>query len=195
MVGSRMAKIGVVSNEQFESELVQLNRPAPKPVIPNSQIFINKGRKNGDVNVPESIQKLIGEESALYGRSKALELASDLGISNSSVSAYANGSTSTASYNKPSDKLTQYLTSRKNRATKKSLRVLHSALDSITPEKLAGIKGRDLAGIAKDMSSIVKNMEPSNMKDGSIVRPQFVVFAPTFNKEESYETIIVNDNF
>jgi hypothetical protein len=57
-----------------------------------------KGRKEGDNNVPNSIRAIIGETSNIDGRKEALALANSLNIS-SSVSAYANGVTSTKDYN------------------------------------------------------------------------------------------------
>lgn len=193
-----MAKLGVVTEEQFKKELDNCVSPVIERKPPNEGIIIpnkDRGRGVGNVGVPEELRKLIGEESIIHGRQSALDLASDFGISPSSVSAYTKGATSTASYHKPEDTLVRYLESRKRRITKKSLRVLTDALDTLTPEKLKTIKARDASAIAKDMSVISKNMEKTDQTTNGNNAPQFVVYAPQVRDERSYETIVVNDNY
>jgi hypothetical protein len=193
-----MAKMGVVSEDQFKQELencvskeVERHNPIEGIVLPKTPL----GRGKGNVAVPEELQKLIGDEALTNGRQAALDLASDFGISPSSVSAYTVGATSTKTYNKPEDTLVKYLESRKRRITKKSLRVLQSALSVLTPEKLNGIRARDASAIAKDMSVISKNMEKQNETVSPDNKPQFVIYAPQVRDERSYETIVVSDNF
>lgn len=191
-----MAKLGIVSDEQFDQEVSNSKTVIPpKPF--NAEVIqkSDRGRGKGNNEVPEGLRKIIGEESVINGRQSALELANEFGISPSSVSAYAKGATSTATIAKPEKTLVNYLTSRKNRASKKALRTLHATLDAITPDKLQDVKARDLAGIAKDMSVIAKNMEPENSKTGESNTPKFVVYAPTIRDERTYETIVVNDNY
>lgn len=194
-----MSKLGIVSEEQFKKELDNCVSPVVERKPPHEQGIITpkaeRGRGLGNVGVPEELRKLIGEESVIHGRQRALDLASDFGVSPSSVSAYAKGATSTATYQKPEETLTRYLDSRKKRITKKALRVLHASLDSITPEKLATIKARDASAIAKDMSVISKNMEKANENLTGDNKPQFVVYAPTVRDERTYETIVVSDNY
>lgn len=193
-----MSKLGVVSKEQFEKELGNCVSPVTERKSPNEGTVIpnkDRGRGRGNVEVPEELRKLIGEESIIHGRQSALDLASDFGVSPSSVSAYARGATSTATYNRPEETLTRYLDSRKKRLTKKALRVLASSLDTLTPDKLANIKARDASAIAKDMSVISKNMEKANENLTGDNKPQFVVYAPTVRDERSYETIVVTDNY
>lgn len=195
-----MAKLGIVSEEQFAQEL---NNSTTKSVVstvihPTLDGIVeqkrDRGRGKGNNEVPENLRKLIGEESIINGREAAIELAKDFGISESSVSAYTKGSTSTASYNNPDQTLQNYLAARKARASKKALRTLNKVLDHITPEKLEGIKARDLSSIAKDMSVVAKNMSPDNSQQTSD-GPKFVVYAPTIRDERSYETVIVSDNY
>lgn len=193
-----MSKLGVVSPEQFQKELSNCAEPVTERKPPNEGIILpnkDKGRGVGNVGVPEELRKLIGEESVIHGRQRALDLASDFGISPSSVSAYAKGATSTATYQRPEETLTKFLDSRKKRITKKALRVLHASLDTLTPEKLSTIKARDASAIAKDMSVISKNMEKANENMTGDNKPQFVVYAPTLRDERSYDTIVVNDNY
>lgn len=183
--------IGIVTDNDFEQELNSLNKKieitaevVDKPTV---------GRKEGDVNVPESIRKIIGETGAVDGRQEALALAEMFGISSSSASAYAVGATSTTSYNEPKKRLVDHINARKEKVVVKAHNRLSRALDHITPDKLENIKARDLAGIAKDMSAIIKNLEPEVKEVDNEQRPRFIVFAPQFIKEEHFETIVVNE--
>lgn len=184
--------IGIVTDNDFELELNNLKNE-PKVVTGEVVDKPHKGRSEGDVNVPESLRKIIGETGAVDSRQEALALAQMFGISSSSVSAYTNGATSTSSYNEPDKELKKHINFRKELVIGKAHERLDSALDSITPEKLAGIKARDLAGIAKDMSAIIKNMEPENKEVDDKPRPQFVVYAPQFRREENFEVIVVSE--
>ena len=186
--------IGIVSDDQFEDELRRINKPA----VIEAEIVDkpHKGRSEGDVNVPESLRKIIGETSVIDGRQEALALAEMFDISKSSVSAYAKGSTSTASYQSPSKAILAHINKARARASKKAGKVLSSALDSITPEKLENLSARNLAGVAKDMSAVIKNLEPpaeATITPEGGNRPQFVIFAPSFKKEEYFESITVNE--
>jgi transcriptional regulator with XRE-family HTH domain len=184
--------IGIVSDEEFEKEIEShtLTKPKIKVPIPTPE----HGRNKGDVNVPDSLRKIIGEESVINGRESALQLASEFGISPSSVSAYANGATSTTTYNSPKLDTVRFLNKSRLRATKKASKVLSQALSAITQEKLDYSDASDLSGIAKDMSVIIKNLEPqpepTNPNGGT---QPFVIYAPTFHKEDHYETINVTE--
>jgi len=72
--------------------------------------------------------------------------------------------------------------------------VLSQALAAITQEKLDYTDARDLSGIAKDMSVIIKNLEPPTQVESSGEKtPQFVIYAPSFKDERSFEVITVNE--
>src|SRR6187399_325506 len=114
--------IGIVSSEDFDRELEKLNRQSgtPKKVPSTAQVVDvpskgliqevpNRGRKEGDNNVPDSLRNLLAEEHLLNGRNEALSLAKDFGISSSSVSAYAKGATSTTTYNEPKPSILNHI--------------------------------------------------------------------------------------
>jgi predicted transcriptional regulator len=187
--------MGIVSDSDFESELRKHN---PEPPIREEKKdnthppFIvelpTNGRKEGDVNVPNSLRQLIGQTAIESGRSEALELAKRLGISPSSVSAYSNGATSTASYDDTPNK--PVINSARERIAKKARAKLVLALSHLTEEKLQGAKARDLSGIAKDMSFISKNMEdnidPNTNKNNG---PMFVIYSPQMKREDTFEVV------
>jgi hypothetical protein len=188
--------IGLVSDEDVLKELSQNgSRRAPRaPKDSVVEVIPRPGRKEGDVNVPESLRKVIAEDALLNGRESALELARGFGISASSVSAYTKGATSTKSYNSPSESLIGHINQSRQRAVKRASKTLNQALGSITQEKLDYADVKDLSGIAKDMSVIIKNLEPQKeveSGDKGQATPQFVIYAPQFKKEEFFDVIQV----
>jgi hypothetical protein len=176
--------LGIVNNEEFESELNNANtKPVPLPIISP----INKGRGIGSVEVPNSLRKIIGETANIEGRKEALSLASDFGISPSSVSAYTAGSTSTALPSNPDIK--NHILNAKARVSKKARMKLMNALSHITSDKLQEAKVGEIASVARNMSAIIKDMESDNGSNSEKSKPQFVVFAPSIRQENFYETI------
>lgn len=189
--------IGLVQDSEFEKELESLN--PPKPSTPKVEVLDlpTRGRADGDVNVPDSLRQIIGETSVIEGRQAALGLAGMFGISPSSVSAYAKGATSTTTYNEPKPSIIQHINKARKRHIKKASHVLNTALEAITQDKLDYTDAKDLAGIAKDMSVIIKNLEPpsepTTNEDNEKKQPQFVIFAPQFRDERTFEVIDVKE--
>ena len=198
--------IGIVSDDDFLKEISGYS-PKPLKVIdppaltgeilpdPNGTVVTRekRGRKDGDVAVPESLQKIIGEEALLNGRQSAVALAAEFGLSPSSASAYAVGATSTSSYNDPKPSIISHINKARERAIKRAGKTLNSALNAITQEKLDYMDGDKLSGVAKDMSVIIKNLEKQVDPGDSAASktPQFVIFAPQFRDERSFDHIVV----
>lgn len=185
--------IGLVADTDFEEELSRLSgQSAPSSADVEIRTPMPKGRQSDDVATPASLRKIIGETSVLDGRAEAIKLAADFGISKSSVSAYAKGATSTASYDKPVKGIIAHINKSRQRAVKRASKTLNSALSAISQDKLDYADAKDLSSIAKDMSVIIKNLEPppdeSALQSGPS-SPQFVIFAPQFRKEESFDVI------
>lgn len=196
--------IGLVSDDDLQKELenlsahpIQIDPIHPIPIHPIPIQPPTRGRSDGDINVPNSLRQIIGETAVIDGRRAALKLASDFGISPSSVSAYAKGATSTTTYDTPSKSIISHINKSRQRAIKRAGNTLNAALSAITQEKLDYADVSDLSGIAKDMSVIIKNLEPPHTgpgHDGDGDRaPQFVIYAPTFRDERSFETIEVKE--
>jgi hypothetical protein len=151
----------------------------------------HQGRKPGDVNVPLSLQRLIGETGSLDSRQEAVELAQDFGISASSASAYAAGATSTASYNQPSTPISDHVTKVKARLAKKARGKLNLALQNLTEEKLQHAKAKDISGVARDMAGVIKSLEytdssQTNPNNLPVNTPQIVIYAPSVVQENYF---------
>jgi hypothetical protein len=174
--GNPMA-MGIVSDEVFEKELLKI----VEKKIP--------GRGNGNNAIPESLRKLIGENAIEEGSGTTKELTRALGISDSSLSAYKVGATSTVSYHNPDKELLSHVDKARERIVKKARNRLVQSLNHITDEKLADEKPRDLAGIAKDMSVIIKNFEPAH-EEGKRAQ-SLIIFAPQFMEKDNFEVIDV----
>src|SRR5262249_41709461 len=142
---------------------------------------LGRGANN---NTPDVVRKFVAEE-AINGV-PAKELTEAIKVSHSSISAYKNCATSCATYNEPDKKLKNHVVNVKDRITRKATNRLNSALNALTPEKLEEVKARDLAGIAKDMSAIVRNMNPESEK-GEEKNVQFIFFAPRMTEENDYD--------
>jgi hypothetical protein len=179
--------MGIVSDEDFEKEI---NKVTKAEIIPLPE----KGRGNGNKEVPESLRKIIGETNELDSRTEALALARMFDISDSSVSAYSNGATSTTTYNQPNPDLKNHIDNTRERIQKKARGRLFDALKHITEEKLASANVKAVSGVARDMAAIIKDMEPekgSNESDKQ--KPQFVFYAPQFRDERSFDVIHVKE--
>lgn len=190
--------IGIVSDSELQQELERLQPQSGSIRTPSTASVENitpRGRSDGDVNVPESLRKIIGEEAVINGRESALNLASEFGISPSSVSAYAKGATSTTSYDEPKKSIIDHINKSRRRHIKKASHVLSKALEAITQDKLDYTDASDLSGIAKDMSVIIKNLEPPQQSpsDGGSKAPQFIIYAPQFKQESSFDVIDVKE--
>ena len=184
--------MGRVSSVDFDKEINGKTDAEPKVTIIDKPA---KGRKDGDVNVPEGLRKLIGETYEIDGRQSGVDLAKRFNISPSSASAYANGATSTKSYDSPVPAIKSHIIKSKERAVKRASVTLNQALSAITQEKLDYADPKDLAGIAKDMAVIIKNLEPPTVEsiNGGQSSPQFTIYAPTFRDERSFEVITVQE--
>jgi predicted transcriptional regulator len=185
--------MGIVDDEMLQEEI---NRNGVREIrevelhIPVSSV----GRALGDLNVPESLRKVIAADAIENGRESAVRLGKSFGISSSSVSAYSNGSTSTASYNDRDKGLQNHNREVKEKIAGKARRRLHWSLNEITQDKLKEASLKTLSQVSKDMSVIIKQMEPdpaSEIQKNTNV--QVVLFAPKTLTEEDFPSIRVNE--
>jgi hypothetical protein len=185
--------MGIVSDKEFGKEFTKLNESPSKPkdkvlegIVEDSP---DKGRGKGNIKVPQSLRNIIGQTAVEYGRQESVELAKNFGISPSSTSAYANGSNSTSSYNERPN--AGVIRRSKEKISMRARAKLMLALTHITEDKLREAKPRDLAGIAKDMSAVSKNMEDtdSNKIPVGTTGPTFVFYSPKFFNEDNVDVV------
>jgi len=183
--------MGIVSDEDFLKERDNTSpdrRPLEKPTI----VDMNRGRPTGSVEVPDGLRRIIGETSVTDGRQEALALGKNFGISSSSVSAYANGATSTSSYNETPNR--DVIRDARGRITRKAMGKLSLALKNLTPEVIASAKAKDIAGIAKDMSAVIRSMEEKSSNDNSGPSgPTFIFYSPQTRKEETFDVVFTKE--
>lgn len=187
--------MGIVSDKDFGEEAKRLNireqSSTTFPSLSEEQARIqeiNRGRGDGNTAVPDSLRKVIGETAITAGRQEAIALAREFGISQASADAYAHGSTSLASYDKQPN--LEHINSAKARVSKKARSKLMLALSAITKDKVTDLSVRDAAGVAKDMSVVMKNMETNSPTGGDDKKtPQYIIYAPQFRDERSYEIV------
>lgn len=182
--------MGIVSDQDFDSEL-QKNGTTESKSGQSKAVVIDspkKGRGEHSVEVPNGIRKLIGDDKINNGRESAIELAANLGISPSSVSAYSQGAKSTASYDDRPN--LPEINQAKEKISKRARRKLLLALNNLTPDKIKEAKAGEISVVARNMSAIVKDMEPDNpFNPNEKSGPTFIFYSPQFRKEEHFDVV------
>jgi hypothetical protein len=178
--------LGIINSNDFEAEKARLGIiPLPTAEV----IDINRGRGNAK-EVPEVIREIISEKAITEGNTG--QIAKAFGVSKSSVDAYKNGATSTATYNKPNEQLKQHNDELRGIISTSARLKLLQALEELTPERISKAKIKDIASITKDLSTIARDMDSVNQgKDGNSVK--VMVYAPRLRDEEEFEVITVNE--
>jgi hypothetical protein len=179
--------MGIVSDSDLESELNSLNRPRLVPVEHIQSP--DRGRGQGNNAVPESLRRIISDQS--INGTPAKELSEAFGISPSSISAYKNDATSTASYNKPNKDLRAANNIIRERIVGKARKKLIMALDQITPDKLVEAKLRDLVQLSAGMATVLDKVEPHD--DGMIRADKLLIYMPRMRDEQSFDVIDVKE--
>jgi len=197
--------IGIVNDNEFDNELgnsdgviTDDNNNSPNTDTNSSArvININEGLGRGKNNraVPEELKKVIGENAVIEGSKETKELTRRLGISDSSLSAYKHGVSSTTSYNKPNKPLVNHIVNAKARSSSRARSKLNLALNQITEEKFEDAKLRDIAGVAQAMSAIIKNLEPpADNVSNTQVNVQHIMYAPKIKEEQDYNIVEVSE--
>lgn len=190
--------MGIVSDEDFKKEVERLigsTREIEHAEMEKDLAIIEdiqRGRPKEKTEIPEIIRECVAR-SAINGEGTGVEIAGAFGVSPSSVSAYKVGATSTASYSEPDENLLSVVTEHRQKISRGARNTLLAALDNLTPSKLESVKARDLASIAKDMSSIIVDMEPPLPPVHNQQNVQFVFMAPRVQNEDAYDVIDVHD--
>lgn len=188
--------MGIVSDAEFDLERNNVTSKREESSSPSATIIPSPtpGRNKGDINVPDTLRKVIGETLVSDGPAEAQAMAKAFGISPSSTSAYGVGANSTSTYSERPN--LPHLNKARLRIQKRASKKLHEALAEITPDKLQGSKAVELASVARAMAAIVKDMEPETPPEGSNGKtngPTFVFMAPPIVKEEVFDVKYVRE--
>ena len=167
--------MGIVSDAEFEAEVKVMHQ----------EIERGRGHKK---EVPNAIRKIIAEDAILSDES-ATDIANEFGVSNSSVAAYKNGATSTASYHNANESLKESNDRIRAQVITTARSKMLAAMGEITESRLKNAKLRDLSIVARDMSTIISNTEPRNQAPQ--VGAQFIFHVPQTKKESDFEVIDV----
>lgn len=183
---------GIVSDEEFTKQIEKLNNNNENKNSQSHALFqtIERGRGSSK-EVPIELKKVIAEES--INGTLASTLASAFSVSESSISAYKNDATSTSSYHQSNEELAKHNDAIRTSILEGARGKLLMALENITEEKLEGAKLRDTASVAKDMSAIIRNLEPSNGNDNNGLKQQFIFYAPKEKSEKDFQVIELRD--
>lgn len=180
--------MGIVSDDDFADEREIHEKHNNKIAVIKDHVGSGNNRTE---NVGPSVRKIISEVALEEGNKSAEKT---FGVSASSVTAYKNGSTSSATIGVKKDKdLSQFVSSTRERIVRKASRRLNLSLDGITPDKLANASLRESSAVARDMAAIIREMAPSDENNGNKMNVQFVLHAPAIRKESDYEVIDVTN--
>lgn len=113
------------------------------------------------------------------------------GSSPDAVNAYKHGARSEATYNEKDNPVGDHVREIKGEVTERATNKLMLAIEALTGEKVNASKARDIAGIAKDMSAVIKNM--SNESGMNISNSKVIVYQPRIKEEDDYVSISVDD--
>jgi predicted transcriptional regulator len=192
----------IVTEDIFELELKKLGiKNDSNGIIRDSNtkssscdiIDIMRGRVDksgsGVKEKPSIIRELCAELS--FSGTKAKDISEALDISLSSVSAYKNNATSTATYNKPDIELKKNNDIVKVDIRERAFGRLQKAVEVITDDKLDDAPIKIASGIARDMSHIVRNLEETSSDKSNGMR--VVIYRPRIKEEDDFEVISVNE--
>lgn len=208
--------LGIVSSEDYEKDLGNVSsnqKDIPKQEDlskdsdeginpesnsiessrPNIEVLPAIGRGKGNTEVPQAIRKIIGESAIEEGSSAASAIGKFLGISSSSISAYSNGATSTSSYKEGNKDLQSFLTKSRNKIIKRAQGKLYKSLEVIDDEKLDKLTALEASTVARNMSAIVKNLEPDDKRSNTFNGPVITFYAPSIVTEDRFESININE--
>jgi predicted transcriptional regulator len=182
--------LGILDDDDFERELSSLGKPRAEQA---KVVNINDGKGRGHKEeVPEAIREIVAEEKLEGAKSK--DLAKLFNVSESSISAYAKGATSTATYHQPDEQLGKHVRSVRSRISKQANRVLRQSLATITEEKLAELSPVKASAVARDMASIVKVMSDDEGDGEGKTINNTIFYAPRLMREDEFEYLEVDDN-
>lgn len=157
-----------------------------------SIVTLERGRGLGNKAVPQVLRNVLAQDAIESGSASAKSIARAFDVSDSSLAAYKHNAHSTSSYHTTQPELKKVTDHTREVIGKKARSRLLSAINHITPEKLADAKLRDIAGVAQAMSAVIKNIDPP-AEVSAHANVNIVLFAPRVRSEEAYEVVQVQE--
>ena len=182
--------LGIVNDDIFEAELGNSLPTEPVAVIIEQK---RPGRREGDTEVPDSIRKIIGDTALESGSAQGKQMARFFGTSEGTVPAYKKGATSMGDYQNPAKELGKHINKTKERIAKRASNRINLAFDAFTKDKLEEATAPELASVIKQLSGVVKDMEPAREAEERGPAVQFVIHAPQIAREDTFDVIAVNE--
>ena len=177
--------LGLVTKDKLDNELSELSIPTKRaPAVIEKEIVRGRGDKKEH---SETLRKLVAQEAILGTPHKVIR--EEFGVSQSSISAYLKGATSTATIDKPDAKLLENNNATRELVTGRAFDKLVKAIESIDEYKLSELSPVKAAQVAGQMSSIIKNVAPTNEEQVQI--GQVIIYKPRMKQEDEYEIIDV----
>ena len=181
--------LGIVSDEVFNQEV---EKYLEGTVVQPSSNPKGAGRKPGSNDVPESLQKLLGDTKLESGKAAARELAVGLGLGPRQADVYALGKNGLGSNDPIVPGLAAHIEKTKERIARKAGALTEKAIDNLTEDKLAGASVAELATVMRSAAAVVKEMEPPVQAGPSNTQNvQIVLHAPRMLDEKNLEVIDV----
>lgn len=186
--------LGILTDEEFNKELKiydingvnKINDKKDESLVEYKEI--NKsGRNEGDLNKPETLRQIIAD-CKINGDSDK-EIKDSFKVSTSSINAYTNGQNGTN--DKVNERLAKFVKNVRNSVTRRASRTLIKSLDLLTDEKISELKANEISVLAKNMSSIISDMEDKNKNINPGPLAQFIIFQPPQKSINQYDVIDV----
>jgi predicted transcriptional regulator len=150
---------------------------------------IERGRGEGNGNKTMEERKEIAAAAIASGLTND-EIAKAFDVSHQAVSSYKHGATSEATYHKKVPELESHVNQVKNQISEAAQNKLMTAINLLTDSKIGQAKARDIAGIAKEMSVVLKNMTP----EGPLIdNRKVLVYQPRLKEEDDFVVINLNE--
>lgn len=202
--------LGIVSDKDFFNEIeedsdikprtsnIDIENATPSTAIVGEVLdFPTVGRHSDIPDIPISLKKILAETHAIEGLSRAQELANSFGgLSQPTLSTLGSGNTSRGTHkSRAGNSLVEHLNNRKTKISNRALNKINLALAHMTEDKFEDLEMRELATIAKDMSVVAKQMEPTKIDEGHKDPVQFHFYSPQVRTENHYDVVVAKDNY
>ena len=159
-----------------------------KNILDYETILIKRGKSKGDDYLDEEKRKEIATLALTSGMTNE-EVAEFCRVHPQTVSSFKNGEV--ANGTETNEELKEHVIEVKGEIQSAAKNKLLLAIEAITDEKIHSAKVRDIAGIARDMSSVIKNM--SDNGGLTVQNNKVVIYQPRIRDDDDFDVITVSE--